>query len=67
MSQFTVEFFVHNPFYITINADSREQAEQRASAILNHPEELARAISEYIETNEIVNSEYSFGTTLTEA
>lgn len=63
-NDYTVEFFVHNPLYITVEATSREEAEDKVSKMFESPDAYSDAVLRYLEGNEFADSDYSFGTTL---
>lgn len=61
---FTVEFFVRNPFYLDIEADTRDEAEKKAAEILDSTDAFMDTILDYLDRNEFNESDYEFGTTL---
>lgn len=64
--EFTVEFFVRNPFYTTVEADSKEEAEAIVEQRFRDVDAFMDDILAYLDSNEFANSEYDFGTTLSD-
>lgn len=62
--EFTVEFFVRNPFYTTVKAESREEAERLVRERFEDVNAFMDAILAYFDYNEFDGSDYNFGTTL---
>lgn len=63
---FTVEFFVRNPFYTTVEADSKEEAERIVAERFRDVDAFMDNILAYLDSNEFASSEYDFGTTLSD-
>lgn len=62
--EFTVEYCVVNPFYTTVQAESKEEAEQIVRERFRSVDAFMDDILAYLESNEFASSEYDFGTTL---
>lgn len=62
--EFAVEFFVRNPFYATVKADSKDEAERIVAKRFEDVDAFMDDILAYLNSNEFNDAEYDFGTTL---
>lgn len=64
---FTVEFFVRNPFYVEVEADSKEEAERIVLERFMSVDSFMDDILYYLNRNEFNDAQYDLGTTLTDS